>query len=383
MPKRTRIEFETLAKLDFHLAAGMSLDGAVFQDLDLRDYTPQLLETSLRNAVFLGCRLTPALLDHARDHSALFFPDIPGTPYSLYRPELYSVHTLLDGYQPGVPGTYERTTDGRIYDHFAKTGGPRPRNIVEALGRRLHDHAISDALEEVIENRRVVAIMGGHGMSRAEDRYLTVARIARSLTREGFLLASGGGPGAMEATNLGAFFANHPESALLEACCMLAAAPLYLPRDPWLDAAFLVLREFGTARHVPPGESIGIPTWHYGHEPPNIFASHIAKYFENSVREDGLVTIANAGILFAPGSAGTIQEAFQDAAQNHYETLGFASPMIFLDASYWTETLPVAPLIQQLSQGRPYASWLRFTDSPDEAMEVIRAFSARQLPRLT
>ncbi len=383
MPRRTRIEFETLAKLDSHLATGLSFRGAVFQDLDLRAHTPRLLETALHNTVFLGCRMTPALLDHARDHKALLFPDIPGTPYRLYRPDLYTVHTLLDGYRPGEPGSYERTTDGRIYAHYANTGGPRPGNIVEALGRRLHDHAITDALEEVIENRRIVAIMGGHGMSRADEGYLNVARLARRLSRGGFLVASGGGPGAMEAANLGAYLSNHAEAALADACRMLAAAPLYLPRDPWLDAAFLVLREFGEHPLVPVGPSIGIPTWHYGHEPPNVFPSHIAKYFENSVREDGLVTIANAGILFAPGSAGTIQEAFQDAAQNHYETLGFASPMIFLGSEYWNRTLPVVPLLRRLSEGRPYASWLHITDDPDEAIDIIRAFSAHQLPHLT
>jgi len=29
-----------------------------------------------------------------------------------------------------------------------------------------------------------------------------------------------------------------------------------------------------------------IPTWFYGHEPPDVFASAIAKYFSNALRED-------------------------------------------------------------------------------------------------
>ena len=44
---------------------------------------------------------------------------------------------------------------------------------------------------------------------------------------------------------------------------------------------------------LPESVSLGIPTWYYGNEPPNLFASHAGKYFFNSVREDGLVSIAD------------------------------------------------------------------------------------------
>ena len=32
--------------------------------------------------------------------------------------------------------------------------------------------------------------------------------------------------------------------------------------------------------------SLGVPTWFYGHEPPNLFATRIAKFFTNALRED-------------------------------------------------------------------------------------------------
>ena len=73
-----------------------------------------------------------------------------------------------------------------------------------------------------------------------------------------------------------------------------------------------------------------MPTWFYGHEPTNLFSVHVAKYFSNSIREDGLLAIAEHGIIFSPGSAGTTQEIFQDATQNHYATFGTISPMVFL-----------------------------------------------------
>src|SRR5690606_25642084 len=65
------------------------------------------------------------------------------------------------------------------------------------------------------------------------------------------------------------------------------------------------------------GENLAIPTWFYGHEPTNLFASYIAKYFSNSIREDTLLASCLYGVIFAPGSAGTTQEILQGAAQNH------------------------------------------------------------------
>ncbi len=50
----------------------------------------------------------------------------------------------------------------------------------------------------------------------------------------------------------------------------------------------------------------------------------------------GLLAIATHGVVFAPGSAGTIQEIFQDAAQNHYASFGPPSPMMLLGVDYWT-----------------------------------------------
>ena len=117
--------------------------------------------------------------------------------------------------------------------------------------------------------------------------------------------------------------------------------------------------------------SLGIPTWLYGHEPPTPFATHIAKYFANSVREDGLVTIAASGLIFAPGSAGTIQEIFQDATQNHYATTGVSSPMVFLNSDYWTKEKPIYPLMKQLAQGYDYERLIAIFDDVNPVVEYI------------
>ncbi|MEM7394246.1 MAG: hypothetical protein AAF492_18055, partial [Verrucomicrobiota bacterium] len=162
-----------------------------------------------------------------------------------------------------------------------------------------------------------------------------------------------------------------PSRDLIEAVRILAKAPIYKPIDEWLDTAFEVWETFDLGNQDRPPASLGIPTWLYGHEPPTIFATHIAKYFANSVREDGLVTIARAGIIYTPGSAGTVQEIFQDATQNHYETLGEISPMLFFGMNYWTDRIPVVPLLKRMAGNRKYKAMIGITDSPEEVIRRI------------
>ena len=57
--------------------------------------------------------------------------------------------------------------------------------------------------------------------------------------------------------------------------------------------------------------SVSVPTWYFGHEPPNVFSSGIAKFFSNAIREDVLLRGATRGVIVLPGAAGTVQEIFQ------------------------------------------------------------------------
>ncbi|MEL6349608.1 MAG: hypothetical protein AAFV53_41275 [Myxococcota bacterium] len=83
------------------------------------------------------------------------------------------------------------------------------------------------------------------------------------------------------------------------------------------------------------------------------------------------MAIATRGVIYAPGSAGTIQEVFMDAAQNHYGTFQKVSPMVFLNTRYWTETKPVYPLLAQLATDRQYGDLLSIFDDVDEAVQFI------------
>ena len=117
--------------------------------------------------------------------------------------------------------------------------------------------------------------------------------------------------------------------------------------------------------------SLAVPTWFYGHEPTNQFATHIAKYFANSIREDGLLALATRGVVFAPGSAGTVQEVFQDATQNHYRLFSALSPMVFLDAEFWRHTMPAEPLLRSLAGDLPYADLIGVADTAEETMSFL------------
>ena len=118
-------------------------------------------------------------------------------------------------------------------------------------------------------------------------------------------------------------------------------------------------------------ENLAIPTWFYGHEPTNVFASHIAKYFSNSLREDTLLAISLYGVIFAPGSAGTTQEIFQEAAQNHYGTFGYYSPMVFLGKKRYVEDTSLYSVLHQLANGQEYKKLLFLTDEPRLILEFI------------
>ena len=367
-----RQEFETIDKLRGFLTTSNDLRGAVFQGLDLTPLAGLLAQADLRHTVFLGCTIPPDIYALAGQNDSIIFPHVPDTPFRKYRGLLYTPEELQGDYVPGNAASYDHTIDGQIYNYFKLTG-PDPKDAVEALTRRLHDMSITDALHEFIEGKRVVAIMGGHSMSRSDRRYLQVAMIGRELTRRGFLVTTGGGPGAMEAAHLGAWFASRPCDDLNDAVRILASAPRYDPVGPWLDAAMDVVAKFPVTDRDS-CQSLGIPTWLYGHEPPARFALTIAKYFANSVREEGLLAIAKHGVIFTPGSAGTIQEIFQDACQNHYNSQGVVSPMVFMGKEYWTDTKPVYPLLKELAQGKEYADLLSIHDDTTDVIAEIERF---------
>ncbi|MFG2644636.1 LOG family protein [Streptomyces sp. NPDC048370] len=361
---RNEREIHTPAEFDAVIARG-SLQGHRLQSVDLTDRTFALLSTPTAGAVFLGCELQPEAAAKVRADGALVFPPVPDLPFDPYRARLYSPDELFDHVEEEGYGGYEATPDFLAYDWFQRTKADG--DIFASMLRSIHDDAISDALDELLAGARVVGVMGGHAMGRGTDAYAGAARLGRSLARAGLTVATGGGPGAMEAANLGAYTAPHPDDVLDEALELLAKAPSFAPSvTDWARAAFEV-----RARWPKGGDSVGIPTWFYGHEPPNPFAGHIAKYFANATREDGLLARCTSGVIFLPGAAGTVQEIFDNTTPNYYESRGEPTPMVLVNQSHWTERLPAWPLLQALAAERPMAARIALVDSIDEAPEAL------------
>ncbi len=312
--------------------------------------------TSLKGSIFVGCKFASIEQKHKIETlGAIVFPAFKNIPYQPFRNALYTCDELLEG---SKKGGYVATKDFEIFTHFDKSRRSQVQ-LLEALSQRIHDHAIDDALHKFVNGSKgVVAIMGGHGTKRNDFWYRKVARISWTLTRKKYLVASGGGPGIMEAANLGAFLANFKNIEVVDAAIkMLSKFPKFDGGEKegsqaYLDAISNYVKiaeqlrkrttqksfdKYGRQRKAP-GKSIAIPTWFYGHEPTNLFCDHVAKYFSNGIREDTLLAIAKSGVIFAPGSAGTLQEVFMDLAQNHYATFVDRSPMVFLSKTHFAST---------------------------------------------
>ena len=398
-------EIETISEVKTLLAKGGTISRCAFQDINFKELEVTGNGCRFEHCLFMGCRFTKEMKAQI-DGTNLVFSHID-VPFNAFRNTLYTAETLYEGYELGNPDSYKDCFDNKVYQHYLCMG-KTATDVKETLARTLHDRAISDSVHELLsqyDERRIIGIMGGHGLLRTDKTYRKIVYISKQLTELGYLMVSGGGPGAMEATHLGAWMAGRTEDDVEQALKILSIAPSYKDRE-WLDTAMRVIDSFRsegvqecrsveglTPNPSPKGEgsscnpsslishlssqsaSLGIPTWLYGHEPATPFATHIAKYFENAIREDSILTIAKGGIIYSPGSAGTMQEIFQDAVQNHYLSFGYASPMIFLGTDYWTKEIPVYPLLQQLMQNGRYKNLiLSIGDEIEEIVESALVF---------
>lgn len=294
-----------------------------------------------------------------------------------YDPTPEGLYTAAMLYPDVAAKGFAECLDQVIYRRAKISGGP-PIAPVEELAQRLHDHGITVALNHFRAQRTLVGVMGGHALTRGSVGYRQAVALGRTLAIAGYCVTTGGGPGAMEAANLGAASAAMHEQAVDELVDQLATVPEFAD-DP--DAFVAVSLDVASAIGDPV-ENLSVPTWFYGHEPSNPFPTKIAKYFSNSEREDGLLAIALGGIVFVRGGPGTLQEVFQDAAQNAYRTFGPPSPMVFLDPpdalGWWEESSVLAALEHGFTKpiGGRRPGWDLVSYAPD-LDAVLGAIAAR------
>ncbi len=290
-------------------------------------------------------------------------------PYAVRPDRLYTRDDLMRGWHPGAD--HSSTLDGRIFDYVKAHGGRAP-DVEEGLAQRTHDHFIDVALADFLmqTGRPVVGVMGGSTTLATDPNYRRVVHLTAALSRRGYLVVGGGGLGIMEAANLGAYLADRSDGDCDDAVDALAAAP------PWTSepAGYMDVADGVRRRFAPGGQSLAIPTWVIAGEPISHFASHIAKYFSNSIREDGMLAVATAGTVFAPGGAGTMQEIFQAAAQNAYRTFG-RSPMAFLDTRHYCLDTGLYPALERQAVRLGFADLLSVDDEPGALLDRFPAVS--------
>ena len=357
------MEIHDVDALDERLTAGAPLAGLRLQDLDLAAAEPALsARTDLEGLVVLGGRLSPALRTHLIAHGAVVFPAVTGVPVEVYRASLYTADELYAGLDAG----YAATADARAYAW--SRDALLTHDAYATLLRAVHDDSVTDALDEWIARR---AGRRGDGWARGRSRQPGLRRggavgawprRSRLRRRHGWWARRDGGrePGRHRALRRRSRRRRRPPGRG-------GVVPAGRRR---VGAARLPVRA-----GFPPVErprSLGIPTWFYGHEPPNVFADGIAKYFSNALREDGLLARSTAGVVVAPGAAGTVQEIFQFATRLFYAAPDTpAPPLVLLGREHWTCTLPVVALLEALGRGRAMATAVHVVDTVAEAVAAL------------
>ena len=180
----------------------------------------------------------------------------------------------------------------------------------------------------------MVGVMGGHGVERGSAGYADAVRLGPAARRRATPSRPAAGPARWRRpTSVPGWRPATGDE--VEAALAAVARGARLPRpDRGVGG-----RRRSTPSRASPGtaDTLGIPTWHYGHEPPNVFASAIAKYVRNAVREAVLLEVCDAGIVFLPGAGGHGAGGLPGRLRELLRRPGLGRPDGAGRAPHWTE----------------------------------------------
>ena len=186
------------------------LRGAALLGLDLRNEPLDWAAANVDGAIVLGCRLPPGVGDELIARGVGVFGGLDALPFAPYRERALHLRRARRGRDRGRGVHLRRRASVR-------GSSTSSLSVRDGVIRAVHDATVDAAVARFVVGRRVVGVMGGHALDRDADLYRKVAVTGRALTRAGFTIATGGGPGVMEAANLGAWMAPCADDALDDA----------------------------------------------------------------------------------------------------------------------------------------------------------------------
>ena len=362
------IEIESLEEFDRAVARTRehrrSMSGWQVQDLDLTGREDALLELDPRGSLFLGCTISDDVADRLRAGGALLFPAVPDVPFDPWRAQLYTPAELYDGLEKG----YEHTPDARIYAW--SRAGARATTCAGCSPSPCTTAPIDDALDEFTGKRRIVGVMGGHALTRdgpgVRRRGPSRPRPRRQRAHRRDRRRPGRDGGRQPRSPPGRR-RRRPSSTGCSTTIAEGARPSAPTSPPGRGPRSTPCGDLADS-----GRSLGIPTWHYGHEPPNAFSSVVAKYFRNAIREDVLLAgqprrdrvPARRGGHGAGDLPGGVQQLLRGRGRG-------GADGVRRGATTGPRTLPAWPLVEVLAAGRPFAARAHLVGTTEEALGLL------------
>ena len=203
--------------------------------------------------------------------------------------------------------------------------------------------------------------MGGHDLDRSSAGYADAARLGWTLG-QAHVVATGGGPGAMEAANLGGFLAGSSRGDLANAVGSLGGVPSFRPSvDQWAAKAMTVVHGAGGSRHPRACRRGSTATSRPTSSPPRSRSTSATPPARRSCCRSA--TPDRVPARRRRHGAGDLPGRLRELLR--HRGLGRADGA--RRPHYWTGTLPAWPLLRSLARGRRWpitSTWSTRSTTP-------------------